>query len=95
MVTQQVGQANINSQKLASLPIPLPSQEEVMEITSWLNNYRELESKQKEMILVEENIEALKQSILSKAFRGELGTNDLGEESAIELLKDVLQEQVK
>ncbi|WP_432414215.1 restriction endonuclease subunit S [Bacillus altitudinis] len=95
MVTQQVGQANINSQKLASLPIPLPSQEEVMEITSWLNNYRELESKQKEMILVEENTEALKQSILSKAFRGELGTNDLGEESAIELLKDVLQEQVK
>ncbi|AME07913.1 MULTISPECIES: restriction endonuclease subunit S [Bacillus] len=95
MVTQQVGQANINSQKLASLPIPLPSQEEVMEITNWLNNYRELESKQKEMILVEENIEALKQSILSKAFRGELGTNDPGEESAIELLKEVLQEQVK
>nr|WP_241743554.1 restriction endonuclease subunit S [Bacillus safensis] len=94
MVTQQVGQANINSQKLASLPIPLPSQEEVMEITSWLNNYRELESKQKEMILVEENIEALKQSILSKAFRGELGTNDPSEESAIELLKEVLQEQV-
>ncbi|WP_442894659.1 restriction endonuclease subunit S [Bacillus sp. 204(2023)] len=95
MVTQQVGQANINSQKLASLPIPLPSQEEVMEITNWLNNYRELESKQKEMILVEENIEALKQSILFKAFRGELGTNDPGEESAIELLKEVLQEQVK
>ena len=61
MVTQQVGQANINSQKLASLPIPLPSQEEVIEITKWLNNYRELESKQKEMIQVEENVEALKQ----------------------------------
>ncbi|MDL5042016.1 hypothetical protein [Heyndrickxia coagulans] len=36
----------------------------------------------------------LKQSILSKAFRGELGTNDPTEESAIELLKEVLQEQV-
>lgn len=36
-----------------------------------------------------------KQSILSKAFRGELCTNDPTEESAIELLKEVLQEQVK
>jgi type I restriction enzyme S subunit len=32
----------------------------------------------------------LKKSILPKAFRGELGTNDLGEESAVELLKKVL-----
>ncbi|KZR59972.1 restriction endonuclease subunit S [Pseudobacillus badius] len=41
------------------------------------------------------NLETLKQSILSKAFRGELGTNDPSEGNAIELLKDVLQEQVK
>ena len=95
MVTQQVGQANINSQKLASLPIPLPPKEEVVEIAKWLDNYRELENKQKEMLHVEENLEALKQSILFKAFRGELGTNDPSEENAIELLKEVLQEQVK
>ncbi|WP_040204031.1 restriction endonuclease subunit S [Neobacillus jeddahensis] len=95
MVTQQVGQANINSQKLASLPIPLPPKEEVVEIAKWLNNYRELENKQKEMLLIEESFEALEQSILSKAFRGELRTNDPNEESAIELLKEVLQEQVK
>ncbi|MGG0590533.1 restriction endonuclease subunit S [Priestia megaterium] len=37
----------------------------------------------------------LKSSILSKAFRGELGTNDPSEESTIELLKAFLQEQVK
>lgn len=36
----------------------------------------------------------LKSSILSKAFRGELGTNDPAEESAIELLKEVLEEKI-
>ncbi|WP_412734013.1 restriction endonuclease subunit S [Heyndrickxia coagulans] len=42
---------------------------------------------------IDDSLELLKQSILSKAFRGELGTNDPDEESAIELLKEVLQEQ--
>ncbi|MBY4604868.1 MULTISPECIES: restriction endonuclease subunit S [Bacillus] len=42
-----------------------------------------------------ENTERVNQSILSQAFRGELGTNDPSEEKAIELLKEVLQEQVK
>ena len=45
------------------------------------------------MIEIRNNIHELKQSILSKAFRGELGTNDPSEESAIKLLKEVLQEQ--
>ncbi|MDQ0202184.1 restriction endonuclease subunit S [Neobacillus ginsengisoli] len=94
MVSQQVGQANINSQKLASLPIPLPPKEEAIEIVKLLNNYRELESKQKEMLVMEENFDALRQSILYKAFRGELGTNDSGEEDANVLLKEVLQEQL-
>jgi len=95
MVTQQVGQANINSQKLASLPIPLPPEEEIIEITQRINKYIEREREQKEKLSLEEDIITLKQSILSKAFRGELGTNDPTEESAIELLKEVLQEQVK
>lgn len=50
--------------------------------------------------MVEENyeevstrIELLTQSILTQAFRGELGTNDPGEESALELLKRTLAEQ--
>ena len=38
-------------------------------------------------------IEALKKSILAKAFRGELGTNDLEDENAIELIKKILREQ--
>jgi type I restriction enzyme S subunit len=36
-------------------------------------------------------IDLMKKSILAKAFRGELGTNNPEEESSIELLKDILR----
>ena len=39
---------------------------------------------------VMEQINMMKRTILAKAFRGELGTNDLSEESSIELLKQVM-----
>ena len=38
------------------------------------------------------SIDRMKKSILAKAFRGELGTNNPDEESAIELLKTMLVE---
>ena len=91
MVTQQVGQANINSQKLASLPIPLPPKEEVIKISEHLNYFRELEDKQKSVLELESQIKAIKQAILTKAFRGELGTNNPREENAIDLLKEALK----
>ena len=37
-------------------------------------------------------IATLKQSVLARAFRGELGTNDAADEPAIELLKRTLEE---
>ena len=37
-----------------------------------------------------EQIDTMKKAILARAFRGELGTNDPNEESAVELLKKVL-----
>ena len=37
-----------------------------------------------------EQIDLIKKSVLARAFRGELGTNDPSEESAVELLKKVL-----
>ena len=33
----------------------------------------------------------MKKSILARAFRGELGTNDPSEESAVELLKEIIR----
>ena len=35
-------------------------------------------------------IDAMKKSILARAFRGELGTNDPADESAVEILKRVI-----
>lgn len=35
----------------------------------------------------------MKQSVLARAFRGELGTNEPDDESAVELLKQVLAEE--
>lgn len=95
MVTQQVGQANINSKKLAALPIPLPPENEIKEISRLLSAFFKKEVQTKQKLVVEGNIKDMKQAILSKAFRGELGTNAPTEESAIELLKEVLQEQVQ
>ena len=37
-----------------------------------------------------EKIDLLKKTILARAFRGELGTNDPTEESALELLKAII-----
>lgn len=51
--------------------------------------------KQKEIICnkVLNKIDTMKKSILAKAFRGELGTNNPNEDSAINLLKEVLQDK--
>ena len=38
-----------------------------------------------------EQIDLIKKSILARAFRGELGTNDPTEESAVELVKEVIE----
>ncbi|MFZ3580275.1 restriction endonuclease subunit S [Virgibacillus sp. DJP39] len=46
------------------------------------------------LILSNINFAHLKSSVLSKAFRGELGTNNPSDENSIELLKEVLQKQM-
>ncbi|MGG3435089.1 restriction endonuclease subunit S [Heyndrickxia coagulans] len=86
----------INKKELGNIPIPVPPKETQKKIVRIIESAL---SREKQTIGYLESIvglmEKLKQSILSKAFRGELGTNDPTEESAIELLKEVLQEQVK
>ncbi|RZI51327.1 restriction endonuclease [Aeribacillus pallidus] len=72
------------------LPIaPLSEQKRIAEKVDSLLSKLETE---KEMVLeVEQKLGLLKQSILNKAFRGELGTNNPTDEHAIELLKEVLK----
>jgi type I restriction enzyme, S subunit len=91
-----VGQSNISVSQCRNLVMPIPSREEQEQIVERLDNLLEKENKALASISIyEKELEKLKQSILSKAFCGELGTNDPTEESAIELLKEVLQEKVK
>lgn len=70
--------------------MPKEEQDELVKIISGLLGK---EDKMRILTELDKSISQLKDSILSKAFRGELGTNDPDEESAIELLKEVLQEQ--
>ena len=37
-----------------------------------------------------DQIDTMKKSILARAFRGELGTNDIQDESAVELVKRMM-----
>ena len=76
---------------LKAMKILLPSYNEQKEIVMLLDKILSKEQQAKETAeAVFEQIGAIKKSILSRAFRGELGTNNPTEESAVELLKQVL-----
>lgn len=91
--TDGVNQSNINAKKIGEFVIPVPSLEEQKEIVRILDT---MSIKQKRILelaeKVMEEIVLMKKSILSKAFRGELSTNNSEEESSIELLKKILVE---
>ncbi|WML40749.1 restriction endonuclease subunit S [Neobacillus sp. OS1-2] len=86
---------NLSLKAMRNLPLHLPSLPEQQEIVRILDSLFEKEQKGKEVCDVIDKIDQIKKAIFSKAFRGELGTNDPNEENVIELLKEVLQEQVK
>jgi len=88
-----VSQSNINAEKLGDFDIPLPSTEEQKEIVRILDSLLEQESNIEELTTLEEQIELIKKSILAKAFRGQLGTNCEDDESAVELLKEILNKE--
>lgn len=79
---------------LRKIEIAVPTKEEQQEIVRILNDVLGRERKmQEDIAAIIEQIESIKKSILAKAFRGELGTNDPEDENAVELLKAVLKEQ--
>ena len=76
---------------IKTIVIDLPSSKEQIEIVSIIKRLFAKEQQAKEAAeAVLEKIDLLKKSILARAFRGELGTNDPTEESAMELLKRTL-----
>ena len=88
---QTTNLASINSTQLKNFPVLIPSMEEQIKIVEIVRKLlgKELQARNAAEVVVEQ-IEQTKKAILSRAFRGELGTNDPTEESAIELLKQIL-----
>ena len=87
-----VNQSNINAKKIGAFTFRLPAIEEQIEAVRIIKSCVEKEKMAKEAAeQVVEYIDAMKKFILVRAFRGELGTNDPNDESAIELLKRVLK----
>lgn len=81
----------VNTKQIKAISVYMPDFEEQNEIVHILDNLFEKEIKEKDAAeSVIDQIDTMKKAILARAFRGELGTNDPEEESAVELLKQIL-----
>ena len=90
-MVSSAGQNTISRKGMASLSIPVPDLREQTEIVRILDDRLAKEQQAKEAAeAVLEQIDLMKKSILARAFRGELGTNDPTEESAVELVKNII-----
>lgn len=81
----------LNFKTVSAIEVPLPSEKEQTEIVRILDDLLAKEQQAKEAAeAVLEQIDLMKKSILARAFRGELGTNDPTEESAVELVRNII-----
>lgn len=84
-------QLNLSLTIIKELNIEIPPIDEQVEIVQILDDLFAKEQQPKEAAeAVLDQIDLMKKSILARAFRGELGTNDPSEESAVELLKQLI-----
>lgn len=90
-INKGAAQPNLNTDIIGNVEISLPRENEQCEIVRLLDNLLAKEQQAKESAEgVLEQIDLIKKAILARAFRGELGTNDPSEESAVELLKVIV-----
>ena len=79
-----VNQSNINAQKIGAFQIPVPpldEQEEIVRLLDELLAREEAARAAADAALAK--IPALRQAVLARAFRGQLGTNDPAEPPAL------------
>ena len=89
--TDGVNQSNINAQKIGNFQMPVPTLDEQIECVRLLKKLLKNEKQVQGLAIgIISEIDDMKNSILAKAFRGELGTNDLKEDSVKDLLKTIL-----
>lgn len=85
------GLYNLSVGKIRTIPVPFAMLEEQIEIVRILDSLLAKENAAKEAAeSVLEQLDTMKKAVLARAFRGELGTNDPTEASAVELLKSML-----
>lgn len=93
-IVSSAGQNTISRKGMVGLVVPIPCLNEQFEIVHILDDLFSKEQQSKEAAEAAlDQINLMKKSILARAFRGELGTNDPNEESAVELLKKVFQKE--
>lgn len=90
VMTGAVGQQRVPKQYLENCIITLPARGEQQEVVNILDSFFEKDDKSKALLDIIDQIEEMKKSILSRAFRGELGTHSDNDEPAIELVKKIL-----
>ncbi|AMQ19917.1 restriction endonuclease subunit S [Geobacillus sp. JS12] len=91
IVKKGIAQPGANARIIGELIVPLPPIPEQKRIAEKLDNLLEKLENEKQLVLAaEEKLDLVKQSVLQKAFRGELGTNDPNDGHAMELVKEAL-----
>lgn len=97
--TVEIGKRGIalthfNVKGFSQMPINIPTIPEQVVIVRTLGDLFAQEQQAKEAAeAVLDQIDLMKKSILARAFRGELGTNDPNEESAVELLRQAIKQE--
>ena len=79
----------ISGGKIYPISVTIPSLPEQKEIVRILASLFPKEQRTRELCEIVEKIDLMKKAILARAFRGELGTNDPGEESAVGLVGSI------
>ncbi|MFE1150046.1 restriction endonuclease subunit S [Streptomyces albidoflavus] len=94
VVTQQVGQANVNSAKMALMPIPFPPPVEQREALKVLSDWESaLTRPQLAAGAAVKRAEGLRSAILRRAFNGDLIPQDPSDEPAAALLARIAAER--
>ena len=90
-IAKGTAQLTVPIKGLRDLSVIIPPVSEQQEIVRLLDDF--LAKEKSAMAAAEQaltSIDLMKKSILARAFRGQLGTNDPTEESSVELLKEIL-----
>ena len=96
VVSQQVGQANVNGTKLSQMPVPFPPPPEQVQIVSEIEQRLSAEDEVEKTVEVGlKQAERLRQSILKRAFEGKLVPQDPSDEPAERLLERIKSARAK